>query len=59
MLNEHTINITALDYRTQSEFDINMILQILNEDDKGVKVGFQKDEDISVEKEKLMMHLTF
>ncbi|MDE1491080.1 aKG-HExxH-type peptide beta-hydroxylase [Xenorhabdus bovienii] len=53
MLNEHTINITALDYRTQSEFDINMILQILNEDDKGVKVGFQKDEDISVEKEKI------
>ncbi|MBD2816440.1 hypothetical protein ID850_17225 [Xenorhabdus sp. Flor] len=48
----HDIEITALDYHVQSEFDINMILITLNGDDKGVKVGFQNSEDILVIEEK-------
>ncbi|MDX7998179.1 hypothetical protein FE394_02940 [Xenorhabdus sp. Reich] len=48
----HEIEITALDYHVQSEFDINIILTTLNGDDKGVKVGFQNSEDIIIIEEK-------
>ncbi|MDC9594070.1 aKG-HExxH-type peptide beta-hydroxylase [Xenorhabdus sp. IM139775] len=57
-LSERNTNIVALDYKILSEFDINIILLILNEDDKGIKVGFQKDENISMEKEKVIHALT-
>jgi len=50
---EKEINISALDYKNQSSFDINMLLRIINEDDKGVKVGFQSEKDTVIEERKV------
>ncbi|PHM72396.1 HEXXH motif-containing putative peptide modification protein [Xenorhabdus sp. KJ12.1] len=47
------IEVTALDYQLQSEFDINMILLTLSADDKGVGVGFQNMDNVIEEKEKV------
>ncbi|WP_241569611.1 aKG-HExxH-type peptide beta-hydroxylase [Rosenbergiella collisarenosi] len=47
------IEISALDYNTQPGFDMNMLLRIINEDDKGVKVGFQSEKDTAAEERKV------
>lgn len=47
------IEISALDYKTQPGFDMNMLLRIINEDDKGVKVGFQSEKDTVTEEGKV------
>lgn len=47
------IKISALDYKSQPGFDLNMLLRIINEDDKGVKVGFRSVTDTVKEEEKV------
>lgn len=52
------INISALDYKTLPYFDMNILLNIVNEDDKGVKVGFQTKKNMVIEEKKVRESLS-